>query len=83
MQTARMCKFGNNKFLRYDLRKNPISNNVDISKDMIKLRKWIKNERKTEWLNIKKDRIDNKNKNMNHGCNNFDNAIIEHDDFGI
>ena len=38
--TARMCKFGESKFLRYDLRKNPI--NVDIAKDMIKLRKLIK-----------------------------------------
>ena len=59
--------------------KNPI--NVDIAKDMIKLRKLIKNERKNEWLNIRKDRIENKNKNMYHGGNIFENAIIEHNIF--
>ena len=55
--TARMCKFGESRLTRYDLKKNPI--NVDIAKDLIKLRKRIKNERKKVWLDIKKDRIEN------------------------
>ena len=72
---AQMCKFGESRLTRYDLKKNPI--NVDIAKDLIKLRKRIKNERKQAWLDIKKDRIENQNKNMYNGCHNFENAIIE------
>ena len=39
--------------------KNPI--NVDIAKDLIKLRKMIKHERKNEWYEMKNDRIENDN----------------------
>ena len=46
-----MCKYGESKFIRYDLRKNPV--NVDIAKDLIKLRKLWKKQRKSEWINMK------------------------------
>ena len=47
-QLSRDCKFGKNDFILYNLYYNPI--NVDISKDLIRLRKWQRLQRKEKWL---------------------------------
>ena len=61
---ANMCKYGQSKFIKYDIKKNDV--NVDIAKDLIKLRKKLKQERKSKWIEIKNDRINNDNENMYH-----------------
>ena len=73
---ARMCKFGDSKFVKYKLQYNPV--NVDIAKDLIKLRKKIKLDRKNEWKGMKQDRINNHNKNRYYGCHNFEKIMIDH-----
>ena len=45
---ANNCKYGYDNIINYNTYLNPI--NVDISKDLILLKKWYKNERKREWL---------------------------------
>ena len=45
---SRDCKFNNGDFVNYNLYYNPI--NVDISKDLIKLRKWQKQQRRSKWI---------------------------------
>ena len=76
---ANMCKYGKSKFIKYNISKNAV--NVDIAKDSIKLRKHLKNQRKSKWIDIKNDRINNKNMNMYHGCHNFENSIIDPQNF--
>ena len=71
---ARMCKFGDSKFIKYRLDKNPV--NVDIAKDMIKLKKMLKTKRKNEWLDMKKDRLINNNKNRYYGGHIFEKMVI-------
>ena len=73
---ARMCKFGDSKFIRYRLDKNPV--NVDIAKDIIKLEKMLKTRRKNEWFEMKNDRIINQNKNRYYGGHIFERMIINH-----
>ena len=41
---ARMCKYGESRTIKYDMSKNPIQ--VDIAKDLIRLRKQRKKARK-------------------------------------
>ena len=72
---AKMCKYGESKFIRYELRKNAV--NVDIAKDLIKLRKLWKKQRKSEWINMKNDRINNNNMNRYYGCHNFEKLMID------
>ena len=76
---ARLCKFGESKFIRYNIANNPI--NVDIAKDLIKLRKKIKYERHNEWQEMRNDRIENQNENRYYGCHNFEKAIIDESNF--
>ena len=76
---ARLCKFGDSKFIKYDIAKNPI--NVDIAKDLIKLRKKIKYERHNEWQEMRNERIENQNENRYFGCHNFEKAMIDERNF--
>ena len=50
---ANMCKYGQlqSRFIKYDIRENAV--NVDIAKDLIKLRKQLKNQRKSKWIEIR------------------------------
>ena len=45
---ANNCKYGYDNIIHYNTFLNPI--NVDISKDLILLKKWYKNERKRSWI---------------------------------
>ena len=75
---AKQCKYRENNFIRYDMRKNHVS--VDIAKDMIKLRKQLKLKREKEWRDYKRDRLnrmEDDSNNKYYGCHNFENAIID------
>ena len=74
-----MCKYGKSRFIKYDLRKNPID--VDIAKDLIKLRKQLKEKRKMEWFQHRIDRMESDGTNMYHGCQIFEKAMIDENDF--
>ena len=73
---ANMCKYGESKFIKYNMNINPI--NVDIAKDLIKLRKQRKNKRISDWIEMRNDRINNNNMNRYYGCHNFEKIIINH-----
>ena len=45
---ARMSKYGEANVVKYNMNKNPV--NVDIAKDLIKLRQKRRKERKKEWI---------------------------------
>ena len=47
---ARMCKYGECKYIKYDMNKNPIQ--VDIAKDLIRLRKIRKRNRNMQMMNM-------------------------------
>ena len=59
-EIANNCKYGYDDTIKYNTFLNPI--NVDISKDLIMLKKWYKNERKDKWIerqyNWKNNKID-------------------------
>ena len=48
---------------------------------MIKLRKKFKNDRRNNWFEMRRDRIENMNENKYHGCHNFEKAIIDSSDY--
>ena len=48
---ARECKFGGNKLINYNCNKNPVQ--IDIEKDLIKLRIQRKKSRKMELIEEK------------------------------
>ena len=56
---AKMCKYGENNIIKYQINKNPVQ--VDIAKDLIKLRINRKKERKYFWIdklnNLKKGKL--------------------------
>ena len=55
---ANNCKYGHDNVIKYNTYFNPI--NVDISKDIIQLKKWYKNERKIKWLERQTEWNDNR-----------------------
>ena len=73
---AKMCKSGESNIVHYHMRKNHVT--VDITKDLIQLRKREKEQRKYEWEKMKMDRIDGK-KNRYFGDGIFEKSIIEKD----
>ena len=88
---ARECKFGGNKFINYDCNKNPVQ--IDIEKDLIKLRIQRKKVRKMKLtseknianiikLSDESENIQNENKNkiMNYSMYDYNN-FFDDDDF--
>ena len=53
-QISRDCKFGKSKIIKYNTFKNPA--NVDIAKDLIKLRKFQNERRRKEWIQEKQEK---------------------------
>ena len=73
---AKMCKNGESNLIRYDMRKNHVT--VDITKDLIQLRKREKEQRKFEWEKMRMERM-NKNKDRYFGDGIFEKSIIDND----
>ena len=74
---AESCKYGESKFIKYDMRKNHVT--VDIAKDLIRLRSNEKEKRKMEWLQMKMERL-NKDKKRYRGSGIFEKAMIDSND---
>ena len=55
---AKDCKYGYSNIVKYDMSQNPI--NVDIAKDLIKLRRKNKDLRRKEWIQDKNTREEEK-----------------------
>ena len=71
---AKSCKYGESKFIKYDMRKNHVT--VDIAKDLIRFRINEKEKRKLEWLQVKMQRL-NKNKDRYRGNGIFEKVMID------
>ena len=71
---AEMCKYGDSKIIKYDMKKNPIQ--VDIAKDLIRLRRKRKEERKMFMIKMK-NMIKTKQQDRYYGKGIFTNSIID------
>ena len=62
---ARMCKYGESKYIKYNINKNQIQ--VDIAKDLVRLRQVRKRNRKLQMMNLcnysKENGVNNYNEN--------------------
>ena len=85
---AKDCKYGGNKMINYNCNKNPVQ--IDIEKDLIKLRIQRKKSRKMELIseknisNIMKlgddsENNNKKNKNMNYSMYDYNNFFDDED----
>ena len=74
---ARMCKYGEKRTVYYNMGKNPVQ--VDIAKDLIKLRRQRKKERKMFLLNELNDYYKYRNEDKYRGDGIFMKAMIDVD----
>ena len=72
---ARMSKYGQAKVVRYNMNKNPV--NVDIAKDLIKLRLKRRKERKQEWMYCKNNSVKSNMSNRFKGEGLLEKSIID------
>ena len=77
---ARDCKFGKSNIIKYKMHKNPV--NVDIAKDLVKLRIRRKIERRQKWIDEKTEneqRFFDDDNSVYLGRSLFEKSIINHE----